>query len=33
MNVRPCGRTMMDVKGNIEFRTINEIVGLVPPRQ
>ncbi|GEM_PF-3260947 len=33
IQVRPCGRTMMDAKGNIEFRTINEIVGLVAPRQ
>jgi hypothetical protein len=33
LQVRPCGRTMLDAKGNMEFRTINEIVGLVPPRQ
>lgn len=32
MTIRPSGRTMMDAQGRIEFRTINEIVGLVPPR-
>jgi hypothetical protein len=32
IQARPCGRTMMDAQGRTEFRTINEIVGLVPPR-